>query len=444
MTATLHRRLLEVRTALLDELERREPLIIVKAPPGSGKTTLITDAAAYCWLRDMRIAVGTQTNAQADDVCRRIAREFPTVPVVRFAGGSASREDSDLPESVGWATKTVQLPPGPVVVVGSIAKWGFIELKDGEVFDYLFVDEAWQMAWADFMLAGRQTAARFLLVGDPGQIPPVVTIDASRWITAPIPPQLAAPEVIAATESFSREPLALPASRRLPYDSVPIVREFYDFDFDAWARPGDRALRPGAPPKRRVGADDAIDALTESSIVALTLATPAAGPPLEEDIEIAELAAGIAGRLVKRGGEILIDGARTKLGPEHIGITATHRVMNQRILQSLPKRLRADVRVDTPERWQGLERPLMIAVHPISGVVRPSAFDLETGRLCVMTSRHQVGVVVVTRDHLGTTLESLTPMADQGVGQADVTGLGHLRHLKFWDHLIAEGRVLQA
>ena len=37
----------------------------------------------------------------------------------------------------------------------------------------LFVEEAWQMAWADFMLLG-QVAPRFVLIGDPGQIPPVV------------------------------------------------------------------------------------------------------------------------------------------------------------------------------------------------------------------------------------------------------------------------------
>ena len=49
-----------------------------------------------------------------------------------------------------------------------------IDLHDE--FDVLFVDEAWQLAWADFMLLS-QVAGRFVLIGDPGQIPPVVTID---------------------------------------------------------------------------------------------------------------------------------------------------------------------------------------------------------------------------------------------------------------------------
>ena len=37
-------------------------------------------------------------------------------------------------------------------------------------------------------------------------------------------------------------------------------------------------------------------------------------------------------------------------------------------------------------------------VHPLSGVVTPSDFDLETGRLCVMASRHKAGLIVLTRD----------------------------------------------
>ncbi len=35
-------------------------------------------------------------------------------------------------------------------------------------FDVVFVEEAWQMGWADFMLLG-QVAERFVLIGDPGR-----------------------------------------------------------------------------------------------------------------------------------------------------------------------------------------------------------------------------------------------------------------------------------
>ena len=48
------------------------------------------------------------------------------------------------------------LPHGPCVVVGTSAKWGM--LKGVEEFDILFVDEAWQLSWADFMLLGQVSA----------------------------------------------------------------------------------------------------------------------------------------------------------------------------------------------------------------------------------------------------------------------------------------------
>src|SRR5690606_5035492 len=132
------------------------------------------------------------------------------------------------------------------------------------------------------------------------------------------------------------------------------------------------------------------------------------------------------------------------LAPGEIGITASHRIVNAAIRHKLPARLRSDVVVDTPERWQGLERPVMIAVHPLSGVVHPSAFDLETGRLCVMASRHRAGLVLVTRDHLRSTLETHIPAAEQAIGRPDVTGRGHAQHLGFWERLVSAESVFPA
>jgi hypothetical protein len=77
----------------------------------------------------------------------------------------------------------------------------------------------------------------------------------------------------------------------------------------------------------------------------------------------------------------------------------------------------------------------------MSGVVSPSSFDLETGRLCVMASRHQAGLIIVSRDHVGRTLANFVPAADQAPGRPDRVGRGHDAHLKFWDSLVADERV---
>ena len=109
----------------------------------------------------------------------------------------------------------------------------------------------------------------------------------------------------------------------------------------------------------------------------------------------------------------------------------------------LDKKMSA-VSVDTPERWQGLECKVMILVHPLSGVLRPSAFDLETGRLCVMASRHRAGMIVLVRDHLRDTLNSFIPTASQAVGRKDIEGRGLQDNIEFWARLAGAGRVIAA
>jgi hypothetical protein len=431
--AQIAQRVEQVHASLLRHVRDGGQLAIVKAPPGSGKTYLLlraVDAIA----REARVAVAAQTNSQADDVCHRIARDYPELRCVRFAASSAVRPD-DLPDSVEWVTASSGIPHDPCVVVGTTSKWGMSKI---DPLDMLFVDEAWQLSWANFMLLSR-VAQRFVLIGDPGQIPPVVTIDTSRWETAPRPPHEPAPSVLLREDRGLALTLDLPATRRLAHDSARLVRGFYDFEFDSWAREGDRRItyrRAGSG-----GVDRALDVFAAGSAATLLLPTPAGGPPLERDDEIAGAAVETVVRLLDREPEAEIDGDRAPVRPEDVGLCATHRVMNAAMDLKLPAALRGRVRVDTPERWQGLERKVMVVVHPLSSTLRPSAFDLETGRLCVMVSRHQAGLILVGRDHIPETLDRHLPVAEQAVGRPDAAGRGQDQNLRFWAALAEQGRV---
>jgi hypothetical protein len=97
--------------------------------------------------------------------------------------------------------------------------------------------------------------------------------------------------------------------------------------------------------------------------------------------------------------------------------------------------------VDTPERSQGLERSVVIIVHPLSGVAEPTEFDLSTGRLSVMVSRHRVALFVVSRDGVGEALEENLPSATQALGIDDVSGQGHKQHLRFWNSFTKEQTI---
>jgi hypothetical protein len=423
-----------LRRELVDYLLTGGRLAVVKAPPGSGKTFTLIHVLAALVDAGARIAVAAQTNSQADDICERLARDHPTIDTTRFAS-RASRPPTGFPATVPWISARDELPATPGVTVGTTAKWSLTDVE--HPYDLLAVDEAWQMSWADLMQCALLSES-FLMIGDPGQIPPVVTIDVRRWETSPRAPHQAAPAVVLVEPSLEGHRFVgeLPACRRLPHESVAFVKHFYDFDFAAYVAPGERGVDLPAGHK--------LSLLSDGRPIALTLPTPEHGPPIEVDPDIAQTTADLVRDLIVSGALVRYgSGDGHPLEPEHIGITSSHRVMNGALSSKLAE-WGGRLRVDTPERWQGLERPVMIAVHPLSGVTDPSAFDLETGRLCVMASRHQSSLIVLVRDHVGTTLANLVPAASQAPGRPDVVGRGHDAHLRFWQALADEDRILPA
>jgi hypothetical protein len=414
-------------------------LAIVKAPPGSGKTHTLIEVLSSLVGEGQRIAVAAQTNNQANDICERFARDHPALPVNRFASGGAVPPE-DFPDSVPWISDKNSLPTSAGVTVATTAKWSLTDVPHGP-YDLLAVDEAWQMAWADLMQCAT-VSEHFLMIGDPGQIPPVVTIDVRRWETSPRAPHKAAPEVVLGEASYADMWFvgSLPACRRLPSESVSFVRPFYDFDFEAYVADGLSGLDLDSGHRWS-------EHLSVGRPQALTIPTPDHGPPREVDREIALAAAEVVEELVSGTTTLRVpdrenpDQAQARtLTPADIGLTSSHRVMNAELSNALGSRAN-QIRIDTPERWQGLERPVMIAVHPLSGVTGPSAFDLETGRLCVMASRHQAAFILLTRDHIGETLRNYVPSAVQAPGRPDVVGRGHDAHLKFWGQLETAGAV---
>lgn len=420
-------------------------LCVVKAPPGSGKSYNLVRALHAVIDSDLRVVVAAQTNNQVDDLCEQIAKAYPTSTIVRF---SSARHQGSLPHNVDVITRHDELPPEPCIVVATVSKWAVT--SDEQSYDMVFVDEAWQMTWAD-LLTLRDVAPRFVLIGDPGQIPPVVSIDVDRWEVSPVAPHRPAPDVILTNpelRSVTTE-LHLESCWRLPHDSVDVVRNFYDFHFEARALPGERYLRPNERLDPDSLIDRAIARLDESSTVVLAHPGDSTGIVVDPDTELAEVVARLAERLLELrcvySSEPEHRDAPRVLTPSDIGISSTHNLMNSAIEHALPSDLCGSdgIRVTTPERWQGLQRPVMIAVHPLSGVLVPSSFDLETGRLCVMASRHRSACFFVTRDGVGHTLDSHLPAADQALGRDDVVGRGHAQHTKFWKYHEENGLVVR-
>lgn len=430
-----------LHASLVGRLSEDKHLAIIEAPPGSGKTYMLLRLLSSFSELGWRIAVAAQTNKQADDITRQLAlfKEYGGAQVTRFISNSYV-PSIDFPDSVRIVEKTSELPVGPQVIVSTSAKWALV--SNFEAFDLLAVDEAWQMNWATLMRCA-DLAPKYLLIGDPGQIPPVTTVDVSRWGTSDRAPHKAAPVV--ALEDPQFEPVRihgmLPSCRRLPAEAVPYVKMFYDFDFEPFAEAGDRAFH--APQGLEPAIAGVFNKLSDLEPVMVTIPTPVDGPPTAVDVELARTIRDLVAQLTKSGVELRdrAGGELRQVRAADIGISSTHRAMNGAIRKALGAEHSGAV-VDTPERWQGLEKPIMIAVHPLSGVTEPSEFDLETGRLCVMASRQTAAMIFVARDHVGPTISNTIPAATQAPGQPDRTGRGRRAHLEFWEMLEANDRIV--
>ena len=149
-------------------------------------------------------------------------------------------------------------------------------------FDLQIIDEAFQLPDYRFQqIVG--LARRFVLVGDPGQIAPVITCEIERWRCDKAGPHVACP--FALVERFPQViRLALPVSRRLVPDTVRFVQPaFYPtLPFEGLAAPGSRSLMLTLPLSRKP-IDAALDiARSGASLVSVELPPRITGEVDEE------------------------------------------------------------------------------------------------------------------------------------------------------------------
>jgi hypothetical protein len=77
------------------------------------------------------------------------------------------------------------------------------------------------------------------------------------------------------------------------------------------------------------------------------------------------------------------------------------------------------VYVETANRFQGLERRVIIALQPLSGAPRVTDFNAEAGRACVALSRHRIACLLVARDGILDVLDRAVPDYDRYLERPD-------------------------
>ena len=145
-----------------------ETTLPIQGPPGTGKTYVSALAIVDLVRAGKRVAVSSHTHKAIgnllDAVAERVAEDGIPCRIVQKASDDGDDEthpdivlvhDNDAPEI------------GAADVVGATA-WHFARY-DAPAFDYLFVDEAGQVAMANILAMGR-SARNIVLVGDPMQL----------------------------------------------------------------------------------------------------------------------------------------------------------------------------------------------------------------------------------------------------------------------------------
>ncbi|MEW2158426.1 AAA domain-containing protein [Streptomyces sp. NPDC007189] len=388
---------------LHDTLHGTERGVVVDSPPGAGKSTLVVRAALELADAGRPLMVVAQTNAQVDDLVLRLAEKNPQLPVGRLHSSDTDPYDKaldDLPQ-VRTSAKAADLNGLPVVL-STAAKWAHV--KADEPWRHAIVDEAYQMR-SDSLLAVAGLFERALFVGDPGQLDPFAIVGSEQWAGLSYDPSASAVTTLLAHNPTLPQH-RLPVSWRLPASAAPLVSDaFYPYTpFRSGTGHGDRRLA-FAVPSDGSGPDRVIDEAAESGWGLLEL--PARHTP-RTDPEAVRAVAAVVRRLLDRGGAAVSERSDdpTPLTADRVAVGTAHRDQAAAIRAALAELGVADVTVDTANRLQGREYDVTVVLHPLSGRPDATAFHLETGRLCVLASRHRHACIVVCRAGVGDLLDA--------------------------------------
>ncbi|MFF6826196.1 AAA domain-containing protein [Streptomyces longwoodensis] len=376
--------------------------VVVDSPPGAGKSTLVVRTALELAEAGRSLMVVAQTNAQVDDLVLRLAEKSPELPVGRLHSSDADPYDKaldDLPQ-VRKSAKAGDLAGLPVVI-STAAKWAHVKVD--EPWRHAIVDEAYQMR-SDGLLAVAGLFERALFVGDPGQLDPFAIVGSEQWAGLSYDPSASAVTTLLAHNPDLPQH-RLPVSWRLPASAARLVSDaFYPYTrFRSGTGHGDRRLS-FAVPSDGSGPDRVIDEAAESGWGLLEL--PARHTP-RTDPEAVRAVAAVVRRLLDRGGASTSERSPepAPLTADRVAVGTAHRDQAAAVRAALAELGVRDVTVDTANRLQGMEFDVTVVLHPLSGRPDATAFHLETGRLCVLASRHRHACIVVCRAGVGDLLD---------------------------------------
>ncbi|MGW2149314.1 AAA family ATPase [Nonomuraea bangladeshensis] len=370
--------------------------VVVDSPPGAGKSTLVVRAAAHLAATGEPLMIVAQTNEQVDDLVVRICDKHPHLTVGRLSAGAYAPPQRLLELSGVRVGTRVQDLGDPDIVIATADKWAWIGDRK---WPWAIVDEAYQMR-SDKLLRIAGLFERALFVGDPGQLDPFSIVDGDRWSGLSWDPLQSAVSVLL-RHNPDLPVHRLPVSWRLPATAAPVVsRAFYPFTgFRSGTGPGERRMEL-VTGGLGTSHDRALEEAARSGWALLELPER---HTVRTDGEAVRAVALLAARLLQRGAVAGSEQGERPVTADRIAVGAAHR---DQVAAIRAAGLPPEITVDTANRLQGREYDVTIVLHPLSGRRDATAFHLESGRLCVLASRHRHACVVVARAGIAELLDA--------------------------------------
>lgn len=351
---------------VLASIAEGTPVNLVNSPPGAGKSHLIVDLVERLAGSSMSVGIIAPTRQGVTDLAVKIHERLGSE-------GNSPRIHAHL--SSAPAIEPFVLKAKPVDGAPYLTTVASMSRKPSEV-DLLIIDEAYQSTFASICQAA-DNATQLLMVGDPGQIGPVVRSDAKLYSRQKFTPAGRAPEVFVnafgPVQGFIRT-FSLRSSYRLGTQTVNAIAPLYDFSFDS-KRP-ERYLHNGG---------ERMPEIVPFPVGVVTR-------PDDEGM-MKSIVSDIQDRLT--GGKFIENEIARALTQQDVAVVVSHNVQEVLLGSLLNLSGLTGVTVGTADSLQGAQWPLVYALDPMIGHEVASAHQLSPGRLCVMASRHMGSVVWV-------------------------------------------------
>jgi predicted RecB family nuclease len=357
--------------------------LFVQGPPGSGKTYTGAHLILHLVGRGARVGVTARSHKAIHNLLHELERFVPPGSGLRGVKKTTDDPDSSfasqLPDPCFVDSDSIDecADPGWDVVAGTA--WLFADERVDGALDYLFVDEAGQLALADALAVG--TAARnVVLLGDPLQLAQV-----SRAIHPPRAGASVVEHLLGVDATIPPERgLFIDTTRRMHPDVCRFVSEVVY---------AGRLASVEDCARQRV---EAPGMLSGTGVRFLPMVHQGNTRSSREEAEV------IADRVreLVRGMWTDAEGATRPLGEEDVMVVAPFNAQVRCLREALPH----GVQVGTVDKFQGQEAPVVFfSMATSSGEEIPRNFDFlfSRERLNVAVSRARgLAVLVCTEDLL--------------------------------------------